>query len=308
MRRECLPKALTRTLMARSHDLHRRRGMPRLGSCNPPLLDVEVSISNGWMIAALVLGQIYITFMMNGSRTASRLATRPICTARRARLIRVITPFEPRHLSTSTATRAEQRTKPSTDDLLERLISGSDMDPKKPPPTRRSAAASRPQGQAAEQRGIEMGGLFNDLKESQSEQPTESSLVTSQERFAQESHHFHVYTTKHNTHITLTKPNRDPLISLSAGNLGFRKASRGTYDAAHQLGSYVMGRIREQGLEPEIKSVEVILRGFGIGREAVSKILTGIEGTAIRQKICRVSDATRLKFGGTRSRKPRRLG
>jgi small subunit ribosomal protein S11 len=52
----------------------------------------------------------------------------------------------------------------------------------------------------------------------------------------------------------------------------------------------------------------VFLRGFGAGREAVTKALLGLEGAALRGKIVKVSDATRLKFGGTRSKKPRRLG
>ena len=50
------------------------------------------------------------------------------------------------------------------------------------------------------------------------------------------------------------------------------------------------------------------MRGFGQGREAVTKALLGVEGQGIRGKIVKVSDATRLKFGGTRSRKIRRLG
>ena len=122
------------------------------------------------------------------------------------------------------------------------------------------------------------------------------------------THHFHIYSTKHNTHITLTTPDRSSLISLSAGNIGFRKAARGTYDAAYQLASYVLGRIQEEGLLRKIQRLEVVLRGFGIGREAVTKALLGTEGRLLRGKIGTVSDATRLKFGGTRSRKPRRLG
>jgi small subunit ribosomal protein S11 len=122
------------------------------------------------------------------------------------------------------------------------------------------------------------------------------------------THHFHIYATKHNTHITLTDPNRNSIISLSAGNIGFRKAARGTYDAAYQLTSYVFGRMQEEGLLRKIQNLEVVLRGFGIGREAVTKALLGTEGRLLRPKIKTVSDATRLKFGGTRSRKPRRLG
>ncbi|KAL8675716.1 MAG: hypothetical protein Q9224_007400, partial [Gallowayella concinna] len=122
------------------------------------------------------------------------------------------------------------------------------------------------------------------------------------------AHHLHVYATKHNTHITLTNPVRDPIISVSCGTIGFRKAARGTYDAAYQLGAYVMGRIQQQGLLAKIQHLELVLRDFGPGREAVSKILLGSEGRNLRGRVVRVRDCTRLKFGGTRSKKPRRLG
>ncbi|KAI9782743.1 MAG: hypothetical protein M1839_004731 [Geoglossum umbratile] len=121
-------------------------------------------------------------------------------------------------------------------------------------------------------------------------------------------HHLHIYAHKHNTHVTLTRPNRDAIISVSTGNIGFRKAARSTYDAAYQLAAYVLGRIQEQGLIRQIKELELVLRGYGAGREACTKVLLGSEGRFIRSKIVRVTDATRLKFGGTRSKKPRRLG
>ncbi|CAF9923101.1 hypothetical protein IMSHALPRED_005852 [Imshaugia aleurites] len=129
-------------------------------------------------------------------------------------------------------------------------------------------------------------------------------------------HHLHIYATRHNCHITLTAGNRDPIISVSSGNIGFKKAQRGSYDAAYQLGAYVMGLIKNQAMLDEkyqgkggqIRQLEVVLRDFGPGREAVSKILLGSEGRALRSRIVRVMDGTRLKFGGTRSKKPRRLG
>ncbi|KAK5663676.1 hypothetical protein OQA88_4107 [Cercophora sp. LCS_1] len=124
----------------------------------------------------------------------------------------------------------------------------------------------------------------------------------------EEPYHFHVYSHKHNTHVTVTKPNRDALISLSTGNLGFKKSNRGSYDAAYQLGAYVIDKMHQQGLVKTINKLEVCLRGFGTGRDAVIKVLLGTEGKYLRNKIIRVSDATRLKFGGTRSKKPRRLG
>ncbi|KAK8156175.1 mitochondrial ribosomal protein subunit S18 [Phyllosticta citrichinensis] len=123
-----------------------------------------------------------------------------------------------------------------------------------------------------------------------------------------EPHHMHVVCSKHNTHITLTMPDRNPIISVAAGNLGFRKHHRSSFDAAYQLGAWVLTQIQERGLLPEIRELEVVFRGFGDGREAVRKVIMGSEGMSIRPKIVKVSDATKLKFGGTRSKKPRRLG
>ncbi|KAI9716476.1 MAG: hypothetical protein M1812_005371 [Candelaria pacifica] len=121
-------------------------------------------------------------------------------------------------------------------------------------------------------------------------------------------HHLHIYSTKHNTHLTLTRPDRNPIISVSAGNINFRKAARGTFDAAYQLAAWTMKTMQERGLMAEIMQLEIILRGFGPGREAVTKALLGTEGRNLRRSVVRVTDATRLKFGGTRSPKPRRLG
>lgn len=120
-------------------------------------------------------------------------------------------------------------------------------------------------------------------------------------------HHLHVFSTKHNCHITLTDGKLQPLISVSSGNIGFRKAARGSYEAAFQLGAYVMGRIDKQGLIKDIHAIEIILRDFGPGREAFTKILLGADGKIIRDRVVRVMDSTKLKFGGTRSKKPRRL-
>jgi small subunit ribosomal protein S11 len=140
--------------------------------------------------------------------------------------------------------------------------------------------------------------------------PGQSGLtnLTQRDWDEDDKHKLHVYAHKHNTHITLSKPNRDALISVSCGNIGFRKAGRGTYDAGYQLAAFVMSRIQDLGLLPQIQKLELIYRGFGPGREAVTKAILGAEGKKVRPLIVRLSDSTRLKFGGTRSKKPRRLG
>ncbi|KAJ2973018.1 hypothetical protein NUW58_g9048 [Xylaria curta] len=104
---------------------------------------------------------------------------------------------------------------------------------------------------------------------------------------AHEPFHFHIYAHKHNTHIT---------------------AKRGTYDAAYQLCAYVLDKLNQGGWHRKITGLEVVLRGFGSGREAAAKVLLGNEGRLLRPHIKRVSDGTRLKFGGTRSPRPKRLG
>ncbi len=123
-----------------------------------------------------------------------------------------------------------------------------------------------------------------------------------------EPFHFHVYAHKHNAHVTVTKPNRNAIISMSTGNIGFKKSKRGSYDAAYQLAAYVIDKLHQGGWHRNIKAMEVVLQGFGAGREAVTKVLLGSEGRMLRDKIVKVSDSTKLKFGGTRSPKPRRLG
>lgn len=123
-----------------------------------------------------------------------------------------------------------------------------------------------------------------------------------------EPFHFHIYAHKHNTHITVTKPDRGAIVSLSAGNLGFKKSKRGTYDAGYQLCAHVLDKLNQGGWHRKITALEVVLRGFGPGREATTKVLLGNEGRLLRPHITKVSDGTKLKFGGTRSPRPRRLG
>lgn len=98
------------------------------------------------------------------------------------------------------------------------------------------------------------------------------------------------------------------MLSMGCGRLGFRKGGRSGYDPAYQLASHVFAQIQEKGWLLDIQRLELVYRGFGPGREAFTKVLLGNEGKNIRGLVCRVTDSTRIKFGGTRSRKVRRLG
>lgn len=121
-------------------------------------------------------------------------------------------------------------------------------------------------------------------------------------------HRMHVYCTKHNTHITVVTPEENVVLSLSAGNLGLRKGARGEYDAAYQLAAYALKTLRDKGELAKIQRIELVFRDFGPGRDAVTKALQSTEGRVIRNKFVAITDNTRLKQGGVRSPKPRRLG
>ncbi|EEP78610.1 conserved hypothetical protein [Uncinocarpus reesii 1704] len=180
-----------------------------------------------------------------------------------------------------------------------------------------STAPSRdigtPSGGAPSTSPSELGKLSEDTAASSNGYTTEEIGARIAETLANPyrmtpPYHLHVYAHKHNTHLTLTRPNRDPMMSISCGSIGFRKSHRSGFDPAHQLSSYMMAKIQERGFLMDIKQLEVVMRGFGPGREAFTKVLLGPEGKKIRDKVVRVTDATRLKFGGTRSPTVRRLG
>ncbi|KAL1958579.1 hypothetical protein VTO42DRAFT_4176 [Malbranchea cinnamomea] len=122
------------------------------------------------------------------------------------------------------------------------------------------------------------------------------------------THHIHVYAHKRNTILTLSRPNREPMLTLSCGHMGFRHAQRKGYDPAHQVSSYFLAQIQERGWLHEIRALEIIYRDFGPGREAFTKVLLSNEGKNIQKLVTQVTDATRIKFGGTRSPQVRRLG
>lgn len=55
------------------------------------------------------------------------------------------------------------------------------------------------------------------------------------------------------------------------------------------------------------KTIQLIIKDFGLGREAVMNVLSGVEGEYYKHRITSIVDATPLKFGGVRARAVRRL-
>lgn len=69
-----------------------------------------------------------------------------------------------------------------------------------------------------------------------------------------------------------------------------------------------MNLIKDKGYLKDMAEMEIVMRDFGKGRDAITKILCGQEGRLVRGRVIRVMDNTRLKFGGTKGANARRLG
>lgn len=96
-------------------------------------------------------------------------------------------------------------------------------------------------------------------------------------------------------------------LHVTAGQLGFRKAQRAEYEAGYQVSAKFFKSIEERNLISPNQKIELILKDFGKGREAFLSALQGKEGSNIKSQIVRVSDSTKLRFGGARPKKLRRL-
>lgn len=68
----------------------------------------------------------------------------------------------------------------------------------------------------------------------------------------------------------------------------------------------IFKKIREWNTSREAIKLEVLFKGYGEGREAMKTALLATEGAYIRELVCRVTDRTPIKIGGTRAKKMRR--
>jgi len=145
-------------------------------------------------------------------------------------------------------------------------------------------------------------------------------------------HVLHCKFRKNNTFLTLTKVGMDMnhehnnpeesfnekvlyyltlpekvILSQSTGYLGFRKAQRGEYEAAFQLTSHIFKIIRERKILDDCYNLEIVVSDFGKGRKAFFDALKGKEGSDVRGAVSKLTDMTKLKFGGVRSPSKRRI-
>lgn len=107
----------------------------------------------------------------------------------------------------------------------------------------------------------------------------------------------HILASFNNTIVSLTDDKGNVLASASAGSTGFRGSKKGTAYAAQVAAEKAMSEAKTFG----ISTVEVFVKGIGLGREAAIR-------TLVNQKIAveSIKDRTGLPHGGVRPRKAKR--
>jgi small subunit ribosomal protein S11 len=108
----------------------------------------------------------------------------------------------------------------------------------------------------------------------------------------------HVQATFNNTIVTFSDKKGNVLAASSAGACGFRGSKKGTAYAA-QVASEKAATIVKQSYN--LSSVDVFVKGVGLGRDAAIRALGNLDIT-----VDSIKDVTGVPHGGVRPRKARR--
>ena len=108
----------------------------------------------------------------------------------------------------------------------------------------------------------------------------------------------HIQATFNNTIVTFSDKKGNVLSASSAGACGFRGSKKGTAYAA-QVASEKAGTIAKQTYG--LNSVDVFVKGVGLGRDAAIRALGNLDIT-----VDSIKDVTGVPHGGVRPRKARR--
>lgn len=109
----------------------------------------------------------------------------------------------------------------------------------------------------------------------------------------------HVQSTFNNTIVTFTDVKGNVIASSSAGACGFRGSKKGTAYAA-QVASEKAAEIAKGGYG--LSSVDVLINGVGLGRDAAVRALGNFDIT-----VNSIKDVTGVPHGGVRPKKARRV-
>ena len=108
----------------------------------------------------------------------------------------------------------------------------------------------------------------------------------------------HIQSSFNNTVITITDLQGNTIASLSAGCMGFKGSRKSTPFAAQQAAAEAARRAQEQG----VKTVEVLVKGPGGGRESA---LRALQAAGLR--VTMIKDVTPIPHNGCRPPKRRRV-
>ncbi|EEB92261.1 hypothetical protein MPER_09260 [Moniliophthora perniciosa FA553] len=115
----------------------------------------------------------------------------------------------------------------------------------------------------------------------------------------------HCSSQRTSTIVTFTKPNGDTMTWNSGGSVGYKKHNRESFEAGYQCAVRTFKVIEEVAKKEGPFYIELYLKGFGMGRDAMEKALQLSEGEYVRPLIIAITDRTPIKIGGTRSQKPK---
>ena len=126
----------------------------------------------------------------------------------------------------------------------------------------------------------------------------EAKTSRKKQRRSVPSGQLHVQATFNNTIITFTDKKGNVLTSSSAGASGFRVSKKGTAYAAQVAAEKAIENAKNLY---GIKSVEVFVKGVGMGRDSAIRSLSNYDIS-----VESIKDVTGIPHGGVRPRKIRR--
>lgn len=129
---------------------------------------------------------------------------------------------------------------------------------------------------------------------------TEAKTTTrKKQRRSVPSGQLHIQATFNNTIVTFSDKKGNVLAASSAGAVGFRGSKKGTAYAAQVASEKVAEIVKGQH---NMSSVDVFVKGVGLGRDAAMRALSNFEIS-----IDSIKDVTSIPHGGVRPRKVRRV-
>lgn len=109
--------------------------------------------------------------------------------------------------------------------------------------------------------------------------------------------HVHIQATFNNTIVTITDKKGATLAYASAGSCGFRGSKKGTAYAAQVASERAANEAKQNH---GMSTVEVFVKGIGLGRDAAVRALQNVD-VAVES----IKDVTTVPHGGVRAKQPR---